>query len=430
MNKNTTIEVNNLWKEYRIGERQTARYSTLRDTIVDSALSPFKRARDLLSGQAQSAANLTERFWALQDINFSVQQGEVVGIIGHNGAGKSTLLKVLSRITEPTRGEVKFRGRLGSLLEVGTGFHPELTGRENIYLNGAILGMTRAEVTRKFDEIVDFAGVERFIETPVKHYSSGMYTRLAFAVAAHLEPEILLVDEVLSVGDATFQKKSMGKMGEVAESGRTVLFVSHNMAAVANFCTRVIVLQRGQAIFDGSQTEGIQNYMTSLNESGNSSDLSTRKDRYGDGVIRMTEIVFRDHQGNLTQNIGSGQDLDICISYEVKKPQELGNIIVGINCFNQTGTAVFTHSNRITKQDIYDLPPKGQFICRLRDIPLVPGSYSFDINVKNNEVYTDSIKNATQLSVIEGDFFGSGFLPPARMGICLVRGDWNLQAHK
>ena len=222
------IRVDSLSKQYRIGGKQEG-YRTLRDTLTETFVSPFRRARKLLRGHAYGAAELDEIIWALRDISFEVKRGEVVGIIGRNGAGKTTLLKILSRITEPTEGYAEIHGRVGSLLEVGTGFHPELTGRENIYLNGAILGMKKAEIERKFDEIVDFAEIEKFIDTPVKHYSSGMYVRLAFAVAAHMEPEILLVDEVLAVGDAAFQKKCLGKMGEVAEGGRTVLFVSHNM---------------------------------------------------------------------------------------------------------------------------------------------------------------------------------------------------------
>ncbi|MCI0709840.1 MAG: polysaccharide ABC transporter ATP-binding protein [Chloroflexi bacterium] len=234
----------NLGKQYRIGGPQ-AKYATFRDALTQTLVAPIKRARNLMRGQAYGAAGLEEEIWALKNINFEVEHGEVVGIIGHNGAGKSTLLKVLSRITEPTTGYVDIYGRVGSLLEVGTGFHQELTGRENIYLNGAILGMSRAEINRKFDEIVDFAGVEKFIDTPVKHYSSGMRLRLGFSVAAHLEPEILVVDEVLAVGDISFQKKCLGKMQDVAEEGRTVLFVSHNMAAIEQLCTRVILLESG-----------------------------------------------------------------------------------------------------------------------------------------------------------------------------------------
>ncbi len=259
---NVAIRVEGLGKQYHIGGRQE-HYRTLRDTLTDAFVAPFRRAGYLLRGQATGAAELNETIWALKDVSFEVKHGEVVGIIGRNGAGKSTLLKILSRITEPTEGYVDLYGRVGSLLEVGTGFHPELTGRENIYLNGAILGMKRAEIERKFDEIVAFAEIERFIDTPVKHYSSGMYVRLAFAVAAHLEPEILLVDEVLAVGDAQFQKKCLGKMSEVAGEGRTVLFVSHNMAAVQGLCGSAMWLDSGRIIGWGEPENITSSYMQS-----------------------------------------------------------------------------------------------------------------------------------------------------------------------
>ena len=241
-----------------VGQRE--RYTTLRDRLNKLASAPFRALRG--RGERSKQDRL---FWALKDVSFEVKRGEVVGIIGRNGAGKSTLLKILSRITEPTEGEVDINGRVGSLLEVGTGFHPELTGRENVYLNGAILGMRRAEIARKFDEIVAFAEVEKFIDTPVKHYSSGMYMRLAFAVAAHLEPEILIVDEVLAVGDAEFQKKSLGKMGEVARGGRTVIFVSHNISAIRQMCGVGLVLQDGRVVRNGPIRLCITDYLANTN---------------------------------------------------------------------------------------------------------------------------------------------------------------------
>ncbi len=258
------IRVHNLSKQYRIGSKQQG-YKTLRDTLAETFVSPFRRAQKLLRGQPYGAAELDETIWALKDVSCEIKRGEVVGIIGSNGAGKTTLLKILSRITEPTEGYAEIRGRVGSLLEVGTGFHPELTGRENICLNGAILGMKKAEIEQKFDQIVDFAEIEKFIDTPVKHYSSGMYVRLAFAVAAHLEPEILLVDEVLAVGDAAFQKKCLGKMGEVANEGRTVLFVSHNMASINSLCQHGIVIDDGRIIHQGKTDEAVRFYLDHLN---------------------------------------------------------------------------------------------------------------------------------------------------------------------
>src|SRR3989449_1954633 len=247
------IRAENLGKKYVIGhEAQDGRYVTLRDALMHNVRGMWQKTKDLVRGEAIVQGDTVEEIWALRDINFEIRQGEVVGIIGRNGSGKSTLLKILSRITEPTEGRVSIRGRVSSLLEVGTGFHPELTGRENIFLNGAILGMTRAEIRRKFDEIVAFAEIEKFLDTPVKRYSSGMYLRLAFAVACHLEPEILVVDEVLAVGDAAFQAKCIGKMGDVARQGRTVVFVSHNLAAVTALCSSAMLIRDGRLMYSGS----------------------------------------------------------------------------------------------------------------------------------------------------------------------------------
>jgi lipopolysaccharide transport system ATP-binding protein len=260
MSEDIVIRAQGLGKKYIIGHQSQEKVPTLRDAIIRSVSRFGRGAADMLKGKAIVGGDEVEDFWALRDVDFEIKRGEVVGIIGHNGAGKSTLLKVLSRITEPTEGSVQIKGRVASLLEVGTGFHPELSGRENIYLNGAILGMTRNEIARKFDEIVDFAGVERFLDTPVKRYSSGMYVRLAFAVAAHLEPEILVIDEVLAVGDAEFQKKCLGKMQDVAGQGRTVLFVSHNMGAVQALCQTGIVLRSGAVVHRGDIGDAIQCY--------------------------------------------------------------------------------------------------------------------------------------------------------------------------
>ena len=279
------VRVEDLGKEYRLGGSRE-RYTTLRDQLNMLASAPFRALRGRGERSEQNPP-----FWALKDVSFEVPRGEVVGIIGRNGAGKSTLLKILSRITEPTEGAVDINGRVGSLLEVGTGFHPELTGRENVYLNGAILGMRRAEITRKFDEIVAFAEVEKFIDTPVKHYSSGMYMRLAFAVAAHLEPEILIVDEVLAVGDAEFQKKCLGKMGDVAKGGRTVLFVSHNMHAVKSRCTHGILLQAGRVFFDGCASACVSHYLDQASAGTGLPLVASPVTRAGSGEWRFTEVA-------------------------------------------------------------------------------------------------------------------------------------------
>jgi lipopolysaccharide transport system ATP-binding protein len=282
------IEVNGLSKLYHIGRLQNAN-SRLGDQLLETLTAPMRRAARLIRGQAGSAAELDQELWALDNLSFDIRRGEVVGIIGRNGAGKSTLLKILSRITEPTKGYADIFGRVGSLLEVGTGFHPELTGRENIFLNGAILGMRKAEIERKFDQIVAFAEIPEFIDTPVKHYSSGMYVRLAFSVAAHLDTDILLVDEVLAVGDTAFQRKCLGKMEDVAYEGRTVLFVSHNMGLLQALCQRGIFIERGMITSDGSISEAVDAYLKSLDEAGEQ-DLDKRIDRRGRGDIRLTRV--------------------------------------------------------------------------------------------------------------------------------------------
>jgi homopolymeric O-antigen transport system ATP-binding protein len=296
----TVITVENLSKKYLIGHEQSGNYKTLRDVVSGAAKRVRARLRHPFNGGAAISNGRKEEFWALKDVSFEIKRGEVVGIIGRNGAGKSTLLKILSRITEPATGRVRIKGRVASLLEVGTGFHPELTGRENIFLNGAILGMSKTEIKRKFDEIVAFAEVEKFLDTPVKRYSSGMYVRLAFAVAAHLEPEILIVDEVLAVGDAQFQKKCLGKMGEVSKAGRTVLFVSHNMVAIQSLCRRAIWLDAGNIIADGASTQVVSDYLgrsmkdsSSLEEAWEDLEVAP-----GNEAVRLHRVRVRPRHGS------------------------------------------------------------------------------------------------------------------------------------
>lgn len=309
------ISVENLSKQYLISHQRRERYTALRDTLATSVKSFGERLLHAFSGNGSSidSSPIQEKFWALKDLNFDIQQGDCVGIIGRNGAGKSTLLKVLSRVTEPTSGRVRITGRLASLLEVGTGFHPELTGSENIYLNGAILGMSRSEIKRKFDEIVDFAEVERFLDTPVKRFSSGMYMRLAFAVAAHIEPEILIVDEVLAVGDAQFQKKCMGKMESVGREGRTVLFVSHNMSAIASLCGRAFLIQNGQLVADTDVSNGIRRYLSAA------SDHIYDRGGGADTLIPcISKAWFETVGGEAISQIETGESL--CLVMEIKNP--------------------------------------------------------------------------------------------------------------
>jgi lipopolysaccharide transport system ATP-binding protein len=330
----TAIRAEGLSKRYRLGQRE--RYRTLRDSLARAAKAPFRPA----SQQAKTqSANDARAFWALRDVSFEVKRGEVVGLIGRNGSGKSTLLKILSRITGPTEGYAEIHGRVGSLLEVGTGFHPELTGWENIYLNGAILGMKRAEIDRKFDEIVSFAEIEKFLGTPVKRYSSGMYVRLAFAVAAHLEPEIVFVDEVLAVGDAEFQKKCLNKMGDVARSGRTVLFVSHNMTAITSLCERAILLETGRIVKDGSATEVVQSY---LDRGGSVAGQKVwpEDQRPGNRSFRLISVSLKNEAGMPVSEIKISSDATIEIEYETL--QEGAHAIFSLTLFDASAYCVFS----------------------------------------------------------------------------------------
>ncbi len=428
----TVIRVESLSKKYIIGHQRQEGYISLRDVISSGAKSLGQK---LLKPSKKRIVDPTvEDFWALNDVSFEIQQGDRVGIIGRNGAGKSTLLKILSRITEPTTGRISIKGRVASLLEVGTGFHPELTGRENIYLNGAILGMSKVEIKKKFDEIVAFAEVEKFLDTPVKRYSSGMYVRLAFAVAAHLEPEILIVDEVLAVGDAAFQKKCLGKMEDVGKEGRTVLFVSHNMAAVEKLCQHGIVLHQGKLQYIGSQTECLTQYLTNLSTSVSS--LKERTDRQGSGEVRVVAIEIRDKEGNLLDAVTCGQELNIYFYFENYSPIKLTNILIGLIVKTQLDVAVFLQHNRLSQEDFGILPEKGAFVCQIRRLPLPPSTYKITYSVMPNHgfdgLYLDFMEDAANFTVLDGDFYGCGEVPQITHGVCLVEASWgvkpNLQA--
>ncbi|MEK6279297.1 MAG: ABC transporter ATP-binding protein [Acidobacteriota bacterium] len=409
------IRVDNLSKRYRIGALQRS-YFSARESLMNSLVAPFQRRRS----EAESSV-----VWALRDVSFAVQPGEVVGIIGSNGAGKSTLLKILSGITKPTVGRAELYGRVSSLLEVGTGFHPELTGRENVFLNGAILGMRREEVKRHFDSIVAFAEIAPFIDTAVKHYSSGMYVRLAFAVAAHLEPEILIVDEVLSVGDAQFQRKCLGVMDQAAHTGRTVLFVSHNLSAVNHLCRRGIVMVAGRIKFDGTQTEAVANYLTGYNEIVS---LRDRTDRAGSGEMRVVAVSINDAQGRALDEAVSGQEIDICLDYESAQGFQSSRVIAGICIKTQLDAPVFLQHNRLTRVEWGALPARGSLICRIPKLPLPPSNYRLTFSLMDGSNYLDTMDNAFELKVAEGDFFGTGEVPPATHGCCLVEAEWRLEA--
>jgi lipopolysaccharide transport system ATP-binding protein len=412
------IRVENLSKRYRIGGRQE-RYKTLRDTVTDAALAPFQRLRRL--GQP---APPQEIIWALKDVSFEVKHGEVLGIIGRNGAGKTTLLKILSRITEPTEGSAEIHGRVGSLLEVGTGFHPELTGRENIYLNGAILGMRRVEIDRKFDEIVGFAETEKFIDTPVKRYSSGMYVRLAFAVAAHLEPEILLVDEVLAVGDAAFQKKCLGKMGDVAKEGRTVLFVSHNMAAMEGLCSSCVLLHEAQIQAMGSPSQAIQYYLSKVLSSAVVTPLRERTDRTGSGKVRFTGFHIEDDNGIPACALQSGQDYFFVFDYECANGIPQRNVDVGFSISDQMGRSLFVLYSSFTGQVFESVPSEGEFRCRIHRLPLAPGQYTVFARVVVGADEADYPGMIATIHVEDGDFFRTGRSGLKGHSPFLVDGQW------
>jgi lipopolysaccharide transport system ATP-binding protein len=418
---NYAVEVVGLGKEYKIGKLQTKR-ETFAETVLDSLSAPFRRAGNLLRGQAYGAAELSESIWALKDVDFKVKHGEVVGIIGRNGAGKSTLLKILSSITEPTEGYVDLEGRVGALLEVGTGFHQELTGRENVYLNGAILGMGRQEIDRKFDEIVDFAGVEKFIDTPVKHYSSGMGLRLGFAVAAHLEPEILVVDEVLAVGDAEFQKKCLGKMSDVAGEGRTVLFVSHNMGAVQSLCTRAVLLEHGMVRCDDQVDTVIEQYLSIVFDKGSA------EENVVNDVMTVYPPLVTSEIGAEVSAVRSGENVRLVFKYQTEPSLKLINVRAGITCLDQMGVLVFTQTTKIKGIEFPELPEKGEFICLLKEIPLPASNYRINLTIKANEEKIVDIENCIELRVVEGDFYGTGYTMHKRSGLTLVDADWDLLA--
>jgi len=395
------IRVEGLGKKYFIHHEQGERYTALRDVVARQAkaagrlLNPFTLAGQLRKAQRQAAleqAESEEEFWALKDVSFEIRRGERVGIIGRNGAGKSTLLKILSRITEPTTGRVEIRGRVASLLEVGTGFHPELTGRENIYLNGAILGMPRREIRSKFDEIVNFAEVKKFLDTPVKRYSSGMYVRLAFAVAAHLEPEILVVDEVLAVGDANFQKKCLRKLDEISSQGsRSILFVSHQMQMIASLCDRAILLHGGQVVCDSTATKSILVYQSPSKNVQGLTDYVDPKCRPGDGRATLLRSWIEDKQGNITTNVDIGESLSVNFVYEIHD-EDHGTPYPNIHFFDPSGICAFVACGEVAH---------GNKVHR--------GSYhaSFHIpgNFLNNSTYTIGIALTFSQNGLHVSFF-------------------------
>ena len=403
------VQATGVAKRFRIGERSGG-YDLLSERVAGALRRPGRR-RDP-----------QREFWALEEVDFAVRRGESFGIVGHNGAGKSTLLKILSRVTPPTRGEIDLFGRVGALLEVGTGFHPELTGAENIYLNGAILGLRRQEVARRFDEIVEFAEVERFINTPVKRYSSGMFLRLAFAVAAHLEPEILIVDEVLSVGDLAFQEKCLGRMQNVTSEGRTVLFVSHNLAAVDQLCDRAMLLERGRKVAEGSTGEIIERYVKALRTTA-SVDLADRTDRIGSGRLRFTSLSVT-VDGRTVDTPATGQDVDLTLAYETSDGRPLRNVNVALTFITPLGELML-HLYTVTRGELLrELPAAGTVTCRIPRLPLPAGQYLVNAWSDIGGEILDWVQPAVELTVIEGDYYGAGQAPQQSHRTVLIDHDW------
>ncbi|PYX88640.1 MAG: hypothetical protein DMG68_07925 [Acidobacteria bacterium] len=405
------VEVRNISKQYRLGTAYR-RTENFREFLQRKVGEPLRKLRGSSNGSGPGSENY---FWALRDINFDVQEGEVLGIIGRNGAGKSTLLKILSRITDPTEGYAHLRGRLASLLEVGTGFHSELTGRENIFLNGAILGMRRSEILAKFDEIVAFSEVEKFLDTPVKHYSSGMYVRLAFAVAANLNPEILVIDEVLAVGDVSFQKKCLGKMSEVSKGGRTVLFVSHNMATVENLCQRGIVLQQGKLVFSGTSKEAVKHYLNSVSgnseRDGNQVDLTEASGRTRSSRPLLSKIEFlTDRNQPLVGGVEIGGGLKIRVHFTLERATDSFDIGLGFN--SVMGQRVFTaHSFFEPNRSHGERVGLQVFTCDIPSLTLMPGDYNLRVWLDVNNAEADLIEDAARVTILESDFYGSGKAP-------------------
>lgn len=415
------IEIRGLSKQYHLGGAVN-HTANLREVVMGAFRAPFSR-------RAERKPRETRTFWALKDVNFDVPAGEIVGIIGANGAGKSTLLKILSRITDPTEGRVTLRGRMASLLEVGTGFHPELSGRENIYMNGAVLGMRHAEIKDKFDEIVQFAEIEKFLDTPVKHYSSGMSVRLGFAVAAHLQPEILIVDEVLAVGDSAFQKKCLGKMSEVSKSGRTVLFVSHNMAAVGNLCQRGVVLRHGQVIFDGDTKGAIGEYLALASRAGEGADYQVdlvnatgRKSRF-EKILRVAEL-FSTAGKPAPRAVQVGEPLKLKI--HLKLPYLVPRLTFAVGINTMFGERVLT-LNTLCDPNLEYEPLAGETIvvCDVPSLTLVPGEYLVSLFLDIGGQRADVVHDAFVLSVLEGDYYGTGKAPFS--GAFVVPHSWSVE---
>lgn len=416
------LEMSGVGKEYRLGQYVGGgRSRSFRESLTKKVQSGLHRWNDGNTFQNSEP----ETLWALRDVSFELRQGEVLGIVGRNGAGKTTLLKILSRITEPTEGRVVLRGRVASLLEVGTGFHQELTGRENVFLNGVILGMSRHEVRRKFDEIVEFSGVSAFLDTPVKRYSSGMKVRLAFAVAAHLDPEILIIDEVLAVGDAAFQAKCLGKLESVAQGeGRTILFVSHNMGVVRTLCSRGLYLEGGRVLGQGPVEEQISRYLGTVGDISALTDLSDRQDRLGHGGVRILSVRTTTPGGSSQPAILSGQPLRIELQYEATKLG--GQQEWAVSIFNTRGEKICHLDSEDRGGGLPALSARGMVSVVMPKIPLLPGVYTGDLRLKVDGAVADYVQGAFAFRVEAGDFFDVGRISPPHGQLVFIEHTWEV----
>jgi len=418
------VKVENISKLYRLGIKHK-KPDTLFGSAISFVRSPvrnFNRLRGL--GEFK---NLQEKniFWALNNISFEIKKGEALGIIGHNGAGKSTLLKILSRISEPSFGQARVNGRISSLLEVGTGFHPELTGRDNIYMNGTILGMRKHEIDRKLDQIIEFSGVEKHIDTNLKFYSSGMKVRLGFAVAAFMEQEIIIVDEVLAVGDAEFQKKCLGTMEDVASQGRTVLFVSHDLNAIQSLCKRAVLLKNGKLIGDGQSTSVIQEYL-SLNN-GENIPLLERKDRTGQGEVMLTDISLTDNYSNQSVPMANtGSNVSFNIAYKTIHFELLNHLEIGIDIFNQSRRFITGLHYKTDSRQSIKIPAIGRIECQIADLPLLSGKYRADINLYGNGKFCDGIRDALFFEVANGGYYNQAYNNGYGTEGVYVHQDWRI----
>jgi lipopolysaccharide transport system ATP-binding protein len=410
----TALRVEGLGKRYRLGGLQT--YQTLRDSVVD-----------LLRGRRAEQKKKPD-FWALRDVSFELKEGEVLGIVGRNGAGKSTMLKLLSHITTPDTGRIEVHGRVGSLLEVGTGFHPELTGRENIFMNGILLGMKRREVEHKFDEIVAFSGVEEFLDTPVKRYSSGMRVRLGFAVAAHLDPEILLVDEVLAVGDAQFQAKCLGRMNDVANEGRTVVFVSHQLESVMTLCSRALWLENGTLKRDGSPADIVAEYLSQTRSTIAGQSLSARKDRRGEGDVQIHAMEIRNDSGHAVTMIPVGAKMSLMLRFVGRGQYNNTDMKIKIAIRDRLGRMVARLANDYVGRVFDIIPRSGNIIVDIPKMPLTPGVYSIDFIMRLNGVVMDQVREAFYFEVTPGDYFGGGRVAQTTEAVVFLDQHWDIEA--